>query len=70
MKAYEQAIEETSTDQAPWYIIPADKKWYARLLISQILEQHLKEMDLKFPVLSDDEAAKLEEIQRSLLLGG
>ena len=32
MKAYEQAIEETSTDQAPWYIIPADKKWYARLL--------------------------------------
>lgn len=70
MKAYEQAIEETSTDQAPWYIIPADKKWYARLLISQILEQHLKEMDLKFPVLSEDEAAKLEEIQRSLLLGG
>ncbi|WGQ11127.1 polyphosphate kinase 2 family protein [Pedobacter gandavensis] len=70
MSAYEQAIEETSTEKAPWYIIPADKKWYARLLISQILEQHLKDMDLKFPVLGDDEMAKLEEIQRSLLLGG
>lgn len=70
MSAYEQAIEETSTEKAPWYIIPADKKWYARLLISQILEQHLKDMDLKFPVLDEDEMAKLEEIQRSLLLGG
>lgn len=70
MSAYEQAIEETSTEKAPWYIIPADKKWYARLLISQILEQHLKDMDLKFPVLDEEEMAKLEEIQRSLLLGG
>ncbi|ALL08724.1 polyphosphate--nucleotide phosphotransferase [Pedobacter sp. PACM 27299] len=70
MSAYEQAIEETSTEKAPWYIIPADKKWYARLLISQILEQHLKDMDLKFPVLDEDEMAKLEEIQRCLLLGG
>ncbi|WP_316820098.1 polyphosphate kinase 2 family protein [Pedobacter gandavensis] len=70
MKAYEQAINETATEQAPWYVIPADKKWYARLLISQILEQHLKEMDLKFPVLAEEETAKLEEIQRALLLGG
>lgn len=70
MSAYEQAIEETATEKAPWYIIPADKKWYARLLISQVLEQHLKDMDLKFPVLDEDEMAKLEEIQRSLLLGG
>ncbi|MCX2449907.1 polyphosphate kinase 2 family protein [Pedobacter sp. PLR] len=70
MGAYEEAIGETSTEQAPWYVIPADKKWYARLLISQILEHHLKEMNLKFPVLGEEEMAKLEEIQRSLLLGG
>ncbi|MBB2148451.1 polyphosphate kinase 2 family protein [Pedobacter gandavensis] len=70
MEAYEQAINETSTAQAPWYIIPADKKWYARLLISQILEHHLKGMNLKFPVLGEEEMAKLEEIKRSLLLEG
>lgn len=70
MEAYEQAIIETTTEQSPWYVIPADKKWYARLLISQILEQHLKDMDLKFPVLAEEEMAKLEEIQRSLLLEG
>ncbi|WP_316749012.1 polyphosphate kinase 2 family protein [Pedobacter gandavensis] len=70
MDAYEIALSETATEQAPWYIIPADKKWYARLLISQILEEHLNGMDLKFPVLGEEEMAKLEEIQRSLLLGG
>ncbi|WP_316839627.1 polyphosphate kinase 2 family protein [Pedobacter gandavensis] len=70
MNAYEDAINETTTEQAPWYIIPADKKWYARLLISQVLEHHLQGMDLKFPVLGEEESAKLEEIQRSLLLGG
>jgi PPK2 family polyphosphate:nucleotide phosphotransferase len=66
MEAYETAIEETSTEQAPWYIIPADKKWHARLAISQILEEHFTRLDLKFPVLAEAEVKKLAEIKEEL----
>lgn len=67
MEAYEIAIGETSTEQSPWYIIPADKKWYARLAISQILVEHFKELKLKVPVLAKDKIADLEEIKQQLL---
>lgn len=67
MEAYEKAIEETSTEQAPWYIIPADKKWHARLAISQILEEHFTKLNLKFPVLAEEEVKKLAEIKEALL---
>lgn len=67
MKAYEEALEETSTAASPWYIIPADKKWYARLAISQILADTFKSLDLKYPVLGKEEAGKLDEIKQQLL---
>ncbi|WEK21164.1 MAG: polyphosphate kinase 2 family protein [Candidatus Pedobacter colombiensis] len=67
MKAYEEAITETSTKGAPWYIIPADKKWYARLAISKILVDTFKDLDLKFPVLPKSEMQKLGEIKQQLL---
>jgi len=66
MSAYEEAISETSTEQAPWYIIPADKKWFARLTISQVIEQAFKDLNLKFPELPDEEVAKLEEHKEKL----
>lgn len=49
MKAYEEAIERTSTDEAPWYVIPADKKWYRDLVISQIIVDTLKGLNMQFP---------------------
>ncbi len=49
MAAFEDAIEETSTDDAPWYVIPADRKWYRDLAISEILVQTLESMSLDFP---------------------
>lgn len=67
MSAYEEAIQETATADAPWFIIPADKKWYARLAISQIIADTLEEMKLKFPVLPDDELAQLEGLKQQLL---
>lgn len=67
MKAYEEAIEATSTDAAPWYIVPADKKWYSRLAISHILADTFKKMDLKFPVLAKAEADQLSEIRKQLI---
>jgi PPK2 family polyphosphate:nucleotide phosphotransferase len=48
-EAYEEAMERTSTEHAPWYIIPADHKWFRNLAISQIIADTMDEMDLKMP---------------------
>ncbi|MEM9562017.1 MAG: polyphosphate kinase 2 family protein [Actinomycetota bacterium] len=48
-KAFEEALEETSTDVAPWFIIPADRKWYRNLAISEILIQTLEGLDMAYP---------------------
>ncbi|MGV8915547.1 MAG: PPK2 family polyphosphate kinase [Kaistella sp.] len=53
MEVYEKAIKETSKDHAPWFVIPADDKWFARVAAIQIIINTLEKMDLKFPVLSD-----------------
>lgn len=67
MEAYEDAINETSTAESPWHVIPADKKWFARLAISEIIEDRLKNLDLKFPVLGEEETLKLTETKNALL---
>jgi polyphosphate kinase 2 (PPK2 family) len=54
MGAYEEAIAETSTDASPWYIVPADRKWYRNLVVAQILIDTLKSMDLAYPVSEYD----------------
>jgi PPK2 family polyphosphate:nucleotide phosphotransferase len=48
-EAYEDALERCSTKRAPWYVIPADKKWFRDLAVSHIIVEALEEMDLKFP---------------------
>lgn len=48
-KCYEEALTATSTQKAPWYVIPADSKWYARAAIADIIVSHLEDMDLKYP---------------------
>ena len=59
MDAYCDAIENTSTKQSPWYIIPADKKWFTRLAVSEIIVEKLKSLDLKYPELTDAMKADL-----------
>ncbi|RFZ90684.1 polyphosphate kinase 2 family protein [Mucilaginibacter conchicola] len=65
-KAYEAAIKETSTKDSPWYVLPADKKWFTRIAISTIILQTLKDMKLEYPVLPKDEKERLEEARRLL----
>lgn len=48
-QAYTEAIERTSTDDAPWYIVPADRKWYRNLAVSSILVDTLEDLDLSYP---------------------
>jgi len=66
-KAYEKAINETATKKCPWYVIPADKKWYARALISEIILRTLKEIDPKYPELFPEAEKELEAYRKSLL---
>lgn len=49
LQAYQVAIEETDKPEAPWYVIPADRKWYARLAVQQILAETIEDLALEFP---------------------
>lgn len=66
MNAYEDAISETSKEHAPWFVIPADKKWFARLAAIKIIIGALEEMDLAFPELSAKDKAGLAEAKTQL----
>lgn len=66
MKAYEDVLINTSTKKAPWYIVPADKKWFSRYLVSEVIVEKLKEMDPKFPELSKDELESLDKWKKIL----
>lgn len=68
MHAYTEAIQATSTEQAPWYVIPADKKWFTRLAVSEVIVQKLESLDLHYPVVSEKHKAELAEA-RTLLEG-
>lgn len=66
MKAYEQMLEQTATERAPWYVVPADSKWFARYLVSQIVLETLQKINPKVPELTGPELATLEECRRIL----
>ncbi|WP_402465033.1 PPK2 family polyphosphate kinase [Isoptericola aurantiacus] len=63
--AYQEMLDRTSTDVAPWWVVPADRKWFARLVVGEILLGALREMDLGWPPADFDVAE-----QRRLLTGG
>lgn len=64
--AYEDAVNHTATPEAPWYVLPADDKWYTRYLVSEILLQTLTDMAPEYPALDPDEAARLPQVLRDL----
>jgi PPK2 family polyphosphate:nucleotide phosphotransferase len=66
MKAYKEAMEATSTTRAPWFIIPADKKWFSRLAVSEIIVKKLESLNLKYPVVTEEHKADLLEAKKLL----
>ena len=66
-KAYESALEKTSTKENPWYIIPADDKWFGQFLVTEIIIQTLKSMKLTFPVADEEQLQRLEDARKMLL---
>jgi len=61
MAAYEDMIRNTSSAEAPWYVVPAGHKWFARLLVARAIVEALERLDLAFPKV---EAAALKEMQK------
>jgi PPK2 family polyphosphate:nucleotide phosphotransferase len=68
-EAYEEMIQNTATKHAPWYVIPADNKWFSRLIIASAIVESLHDLDLAFPDVDKAKKKELEEIRESLLAG-
>ena len=64
--AYEQAINATSTKINPWYVIPADDKWYSRHLVSEIINERIEELNLSYPEVTDERRVELQSILKVL----
>lgn len=62
MSAYEDAIRNTASEHAPWYVVPADKKWYTRLVVAAAIDEAMQGLNLQFPKV---DSAGLEEIRKS-----
>jgi PPK2 family polyphosphate:nucleotide phosphotransferase len=66
-KAYEMLMGETSTEYAPWFVIPADDKWYARLAIASIITKQFDKLELSYPVVSQAQKQELQKAKVQLL---
>lgn len=64
-EAYQVALERCSTESAPWFVVPADRKWYARLAVQRLLLEHLRALDLRWPPADFDVAAEQERLAAS-----
>jgi PPK2 family polyphosphate:nucleotide phosphotransferase len=67
MIAYEEIFSHTSTPWAPWFVVPADHKWFTRLCVSQIIVATLKALALKYPKLTKEQLDELEKAKQELL---
>ncbi|HLA79052.1 MAG TPA: polyphosphate kinase 2 family protein [Vicinamibacteria bacterium] len=66
MEAYQDMLRATSTEQAPWYVIPADHKWFTRMAVADIIVETLEELKLEFPSLGKEKRAELAEARKLL----
>jgi len=66
MQAYEQMLAATSTEWAPWYIIPADQKWFMRMAVADIITRRIHELNLAFPKVSKQQRERLMQIRKKL----
>jgi len=69
-RAYEDMIRHTAAEHAPWFVVPANKKWFARLVVSMIVVDALKQMKLSYPKVSPEARRELQEAKRELLRSG
>jgi PPK2 family polyphosphate:nucleotide phosphotransferase len=66
MEAYEEMLEATSTDDAPWYVVPANRKWFTRMAVADIIVDTLEGMDLNYPRVTAEKLAELKAARKTL----
>lgn len=66
MVAFDDAIRNTSTDYAPWYVLPADHKWFTRFAVSEIVARELGALDMEYPTMSAEHMENLKEAKKIL----
>jgi PPK2 family polyphosphate:nucleotide phosphotransferase len=66
MQAYEETIRNTATKEAPWYVVPADNKWFTRIVVAAVVIATIHKLDLSVPTVDDAKRAELKEIKRML----
>ena len=67
MSAYEEAIRATATKRAPWFVVPADNKWFTRLVVVGAVVEALEKMKLQFPTIDDSKRSELAKSREMLL---
>jgi hypothetical protein len=67
MEAYEDAIRNTASPDAPWFVVPADHKWFTRLVVARAMAEALEALDLKFPKVEGPALLELEKARKELL---
>jgi polyphosphate kinase 2 (PPK2 family) len=67
MEAYEQMIQETATKDAPWYVVPADNKWFTRVVVAAAVIETLDDLDLEYPEVGEDKLKELAVAKKKLL---
>ena len=67
MKAYEDMIQHTATKHAPWYVVPADNKWFTRAVVAGVVVDTLKSLDLAYPMVTPEQKKQLEAARKTLL---
>ncbi len=66
-KAYEEMISNTATEHAPWYVVPADNKWFTRLVVSTVVVDTLESLDLAYPKVEEAKRKELEAAKKILI---
>ena len=66
MKAYEEALSATSTEWAPWYVVPADHKWVTRSVVADVVTSGIRGLDLQYPVVTPEKKKLLDEARKTL----
>jgi PPK2 family polyphosphate:nucleotide phosphotransferase len=67
MEAYEDAIRNTATHDSPWYVVPADNKWFTRVIVAAAIIDALASMDLHYPKVGKEKLAELAAVKKALL---
>ena len=67
MQAYEEMIQGTATKEAPWYVVPADNKWFTRVVVGAAVIEALDDLDLKYPEVGEDKLKELAAAKKKLL---